>query len=148
MSFYYKLHPEANLQKHGPKKQRNSDAGSDIPAYLPDGDITIPARGSAVIPTAITTEFPSEYVAIIKSRSGLSVRNNIEVGAGVVDSSYTGLIMIKLYNHGDIPFVVKDGMRIAQLLLLSIYNKPLEIKETELSVTDRGDLGFGSTGLF
>lgn len=146
MVFNYSLHPEADATKHAPFKKTLKDAGFDVPAFLPDGPVCIPAKGSIVIPTAIKTYFPATHVALVRSRSGLSVKHDIEIGAGVIDSGFEATIRIKLYNHGDTGFVVEDGMRIAQILFVQIYCGPLPELQEETYV--RGEKGFGSSGLF
>lgn len=147
MVFHYSLHPEADPVKHAPFRKRLEDAGMDFPAYLPEGPITIPARGSALIPTGIKTHFPATHVGLIRARSGLSVKHNIEIGAGVIDSSWDGYCKIKLYNHSDVDFIIEDGMRIAQFLLVQIYCGPITELPTEKTEA-RGTNGFGSSGLF
>ena len=86
MVFNYSLHPEADATKHAPFKKTLKDAGFDVPAFLPDGPVCIPAKGSIVIPTAIKTHFPATHVALVRSRSGLSVKHNIEIGAGAASA--------------------------------------------------------------
>lgn len=146
MVFNYSLHPEADATKHAPFKKTLKDAGFDVPAFLPEGSVIIPPRRSVLIPTAIKTHFPATHVALVRSRSGLSVKHNIEIGAGVLDSSWEGFCKIKLYNHGDTGFVVEDGMRIAQILFVQIYCGPLPELQEDTHV--RGEQGFGSSGLF
>lgn len=147
MVFYYELVDNADPTKYAPFKKHVEDAGWDLKSYLTDGPVEIPAKGSATIPTAVRLKFPDGYVALIKSRSGLSVNNSVEHGAGVVDSSYEGLIMVKLHNHGSEPFVVEDAMRIAQVLFVPIYCGAL-MNINEKNNTERGSAGFSSTGLF
>ena len=85
-------------------------------------------------------------VLIIRSRSGLAFKSNVEVGAGIVDASYTGEINVMLRNLGEVPFKVEVGDRIAQGIVFMIpFTRPIEV--TELSETSRGDNGFGSTGV-
>jgi deoxyuridine 5'-triphosphate nucleotidohydrolase len=144
MVFYYSLHENADPEKHKPFRKHDNDAGWDLPAFLPDGPVTIPAKGNVVIPTAIITHFPDSYVGLIRSRSGLAVKHSIEIGAGVIDSGWASELAIKLYNHGDEDYVIEDSMRIAQILFVPIYGGPIQLKqETEFI---RGTQGFGSTG--
>lgn len=124
-------------------KKNDTDAGYDICASV---GCIIPERSSCIIPTGVFIEIPEHSVAILKSRSGLSVKNKIEVGAGVIDSSYRGEVMVHLYNHGLSPFTVKPGDRIAQLLVVPIILGDFH-KVEELSSTDRGEKGFGSSGV-
>jgi dUTP pyrophosphatase len=81
----------------------------------------------------------------VAPRSGLTVKHGIHVGAGVIDPDYTGEIKVALFNLGDGPFEVKKGDRIAQLIL-ERCETPYVREITEISETERGDGGFGSTG--
>lgn len=123
-------------------KKHFEDAGLDVAS---SENIVVPAYSSAVISTNLYIAVPTGCVGLLWSRSGLSVKHNIEVGAGCIDSNYRGEVKVHLYNHSDTDFEVHNGDRIAQLLtipvVLSTYNKV-----DKLSDTDRGMNGFGSTG--
>ena len=100
----------------------------------------------ALIPTQISVRPPAETYVRIAPRSGLAVKNGIHVMAGVVDEDYTGEVKIAIANLSREPFIVKDGDRIAQLILERIsLAQPEEVDNLES--TDRGAGGFGSTGL-
>jgi len=86
-----------------------------------------------------------QTVAIIKSRSGSSFRSGIEVGAGVIDYDYRGEIRVILHNHGDDPFSIRAGDRIAQMLIMPVF-APIVVAD-DLGATVRGAGGFGSTGV-
>ena len=82
----------------------------------------------------------------VAPRSGLSVKNFIHVGAGVVDSDYRGELKVLLYNFSDVDFIVNAGDRIAQLIIEKYT--PTDVEEVvELELTIRGEGGFGSTGV-
>lgn len=82
----------------------------------------------------------------IAPRSGLAAKNSIDVGAGVIDADYRGPVKVLLFNHGETGFEVKEGDRVAQLVLERIYTPEVEeVEELEESV--RGAGGFGSTGV-
>jgi len=87
-------------------------------------------------------------VGMIWPRSGLAANYMIDVMAGVVDSDYTGEIIVILRNHSDLPFKVYEGERVAQIVIQS-YNKlePVEVSDIKRA-SERGDSGFGSTGRF
>jgi dUTP pyrophosphatase len=119
-----------------------NDAGLDVKA---SENIEILPHSDALIHTGIRVQIPEGYVGFLKSRSGLSVKNKIEVGAGVIDSNYRGEIMVHLYNFGDNPFVISKGDRIAQLITLPYYTPEYHIID-ELDETKRGENGFGSSG--
>lgn len=103
--------------------------------------------GRALIPTGVAVVIPNGCVGRISSRSGLSVRHNIEVGAGWIDSDYRGEIHVELKNFGSDDFHVTPGMRVAQLILLKIEPIKIQIvKSLPRSKRSRG--GFGSTGYY
>ena len=124
-----------------PTRAYEDDAGLDL--YAPNGYF-VPARGSAVINTGVHAEIPHGYVGMLKSKSGLNVWNSI-TSEGVIDCGYTGSICVKLYNHSDEDFYVAKGQKVSQLVILPIITPDIEIVD-ELSDTERGSNGFGSTG--
>ena len=131
-----------------PTRAHPEDAGLDL--YSPV-DVTVPARwdevcieGCVCIETGVHVEIPAGYVGMIKSKSGLNVKNNI-TSEGVIDSGYTGSMVVKLYNHGLTSVRIKKGQKISQLVILPIITPELEIVD-DLEATERGDGGFGSTG--
>ena len=105
----------------------------------------MPAKGKAIIPTDISISIPCGTYARIAPRSGLAAKHFIDVGAGVVDYDYRGPVGVVLFNFGDAEFQIKQGDRIAQLLLERIVN-PQVVEVETLTDTVRGDGGFGSTG--
>lgn len=143
---FKKLDKEAILPSFG----NEFAAGIDFYALdkYPGHVYTIPAQSSAIIPTGIAwePESGSRCALIIQSRSGMALKWGIECSnAGVIDSDYRGEIKIKLYNTNDDEYVVHGGDRIAQGI---VYTLPdVILRETkELSETERGANGFGSTG--
>ena len=106
----------------------------------------MPARGKALIGTGLAFAIPVGNYGRIAPRSGLAVRNSLHVGAGVVDADYRGEVKVLLFNHSDDDFEVKEGDRIAQMIIEKYTLTALEEVE-ELSETERGAGGFGSTGV-
>lgn len=123
-------------------KKHDNDAGYDIASMV---DEIIVAGTSKLISTGLYLEILPDFVGIVKSRSGLSVKNEIEVGAGVIDSNYRGELLVHLYNHGKEDFTINKGDRIAQLLIIPLCCTFFEEVES-LSTTDRNTDGIGSTG--
>ncbi|KAH7627306.1 dUTPase-like protein [Sordaria sp. MPI-SDFR-AT-0083] len=118
-------------------------AGYDIYASK---ETTIPARGKGLVDTDISMAVPEGTYGRIAPRSGLAAKNYIDVGAGVIDADYRGQVKVLLFNHSDVDFQVKEGDRVAQLVLERIYTpEVVEVQELEESV--RGAGGFGSTGV-
>lgn len=129
-------------------KAHKEDAGYDICSA---GDYNILAKQSEVIDTDLYVSIPEGYVGLIKSRSGSAFRRSIEVGAGVIDCGYTGEVKIKLYNLGYNVFRISRGDRIAQMIIIPIYQGDAEYvedrKDLESDDKTRGASGFGSTGI-
>lgn len=125
-----------------PKKATEGSACYDIYSLV---EKDIPPRSKEMFETGVFTEFSSEYMLHLLSRSGLSAKYGIEVGAGIIDSDYRGSIKVLLYNHSDNIFSVKKGDKIAQMTLIKIVTPEIEIIEN-LSETERGTNGFGSSG--
>jgi dUTP pyrophosphatase len=136
-----------------PRKMTGGSAGFDLyaaealeipPARCqPDGRAEV---GRATVPTGIVIELPPGTVGRVASRSGLSVKWNIEVGAGWIDSDYRGELMVELKNLSSKPYKVNPGDRIAQLVILPVVDVEVSV-EAQLGETVRGSSGFGSTGL-
>lgn len=125
-----------------PTRAHAADAGLDL--YAPGMAFVYP-EDSVTIDTGVHVEIPEGYAGFIKSRSGLMVNHGV-VTDGVVDSGYTGSIRVKLFNHGYCELRIDKGAKIAQLVLVKIDTPELELVD-ELEETERGDKGFGSTGL-
>ena len=109
--------------------------------------IKLAAKNSCLVPTGLSVAFSSEYEIQIRPRSGLAIKNNISVlnTPGTIDSDYRGEIKIILFNHGNNEFIINNGDRIAQMILLPINKIDFE-EVTNLPDTNRGKGGFGSTG--
>merc|ERR1712000_240453 len=117
-------------------------AGYDIYAAK---ETTIPARGKVLVDTDISIAVPAGTYGRIAPRSGLASKNFIDTGAGVIDADYRGQVKVLLFNHAETDYEVKEGDRVAQLVLERIYTPEVEeVQELEESV--RGAGGFGSTG--
>ena len=124
-----------------PTRAHPWDAGLDLYAMY-DGFIR--CNSHHTFDTGVHVEIPEGYVGYIKSKSGLMVNHGITTD-GTIDSHYTGPIKVCLFNHGGSKNEVKAGDKIAQLVIHKCELPELEVVE-ELSETDRGDGGFGSTG--
>ena len=126
-----------------PTRAHPQDAGLDL--YTPE-DFTVQGKDSAVVDTGVHIAIPEGYVGFVKSKSGLMVKNDITTD-GTVDAGYTGSIMVKLFNHGYDDKDFFKGQKIAQLVILPIITPTLEVVD-KLEDTERGDGGFGSSGMF
>jgi dUTP pyrophosphatase len=142
-----KLTPNAVV----PSRAHRFDAGMDL-TYSRDDPIVIEPGKRALVPIDISIQMESasllvgyEHYFRIAPRSGLAYKSGIDVGAGVVDSHYTGNVGVVLFNFGDTPFTVSKGDRVAQLIVERILTVATR-EVTELPETERGSGGFGSTG--
>jgi dUTP pyrophosphatase len=140
---FLKLDPSAFL----PRYETAGAAGADLKARL-DTPVAIPPLGRARIPTGLAMELPPGYEAQVRPRSGLAARNGVTVlnSPGTVDSDYRGELGIILVNLGQESFTVKDGDRIAQLVIAPVVRAQM-VEAPSLSRTERGEGGFGSTGV-
>ena len=110
--------------------------------------LVIPSNKRSAVSTGISVEFPSDHYLRIAPRSGLAYKSGIDVGAGVIDSDYKGEIKVILFNHSDTDFIINVGDRIAQMIYVKISKPTLNVVPfDELSKTERGEGGFGSTGV-
>jgi len=135
-----KLCPHAIL----PSYAHPGDAGMDVCA---SESITIAPGTTALVATGIALELPSGTEAQVRPRSGLAAKQSVTVlnAPGTIDEGYRGEVKVILINHGASPFVVEPGMRIAQLVIAPVLRVSVE-EIGDLSSTQRGEGGFGSTG--
>lgn len=121
-------------------------AGADLYACLEE-DVVIQPGKTAFVPTGIAMEVPMGCAGLIYARSGLACKRGLAPAnkVGVIDSDYRGEIMVALHNHGLEPQTVAHGERVAQMIITPVLTPVYEAAE-ELSDTDRGQGGFGSTG--
>lgn len=130
-----------------PSYATEGSAGMDIYA-MPDNDIVIKPFETVLIPTGFSIELPLGFEAQIRPRSGLAIKNNIGIlnSPGTIDSDYRGEVKIVLTNFGKDNFIVKKGDRIAQMIISKYERITWDIVD-ELTVTKRGEGGFGHSGL-
>lgn len=126
-----------------PSRAHEWDAGYDL--YSRE-DATVWQDAGGKFDTGVHIQIPEGYVGFVKSKSGLNARNGIQA-EGVIDAGYTGSINVLLRNHGPRAVEIKKGQKIAQLVILPIITPELEVVD-RLEETERGEGGFGSTGLF
>ena len=124
-----------------PQRAHDTDGGLDIRTPV---DAYVRAGGSTVIDTGVHIQLPPCTVCMIKSKSGLNIKDGI-VSEGVIDEGYTGSITVKLYNHGTEAKQFSRGDKITQLVVLPVLYVKVEQAE-EIQGGDRGDGGLGSTG--
>lgn len=130
-----------------PSYQSKGAAGADVCAFLSE-EVVIESGEYKMIPTGLFLEIPEGFEVQVRPRSGLAAKNGVTVlnTPGTIDSDYRGEIKVILINHSKQPFTVKNGDRIAQLVVASVVQADFESAE-KLSETERGEGGFGSTGV-
>lgn len=136
------LRPNAVLPTYGSLEA----AGADLYACL-EQSVQIAPGQTVFIPTGLAMELPVGFAGLVHARSGLASKRGLAPAnkVGVIDSDYRGEVTVALHNHGDAPQQINPGERIAQLLIMPVMTPGFEAVE-DLSDTDRGNGGFGSTG--
>lgn len=138
---FRKIDPSARL----PEYAHPGDAGMDVFSIE---ETTLAPGGRALVRTGLVMILPPDAEAQVRSRSGLALKHGVAVlnSPGTIDSGYRGEVGVILINHGDEPFKVEKGMKVAQIVVAPVVRA--EIAETtEIDVTERGAGGFGSTGV-
>ncbi|NDD83578.1 dUTP diphosphatase [bacterium] len=125
-----------------PTRANENDAGWDLYSII---DTVIPPKQRKTVKTGIALEMPEHMAGLIWPRSGLSVKQGIDVLAGVIDSGYRGEIMVCLYNTSDDNVSINRGDRIAQIIFQEVP-RIMMFHQERLGSSQRGDSGFGSTG--
>ena len=137
---------KTNKEVITPKYKTDGSSGVDLSAFL-EKKVVIKPNSSELIPTGLQVAIPEEFEIQIRPRSGLAAKESIGVlnSPGTIDSDYRGELKIILFNHGNKDFVINNGDRIAQMVLVPILK--MEFEEVDsLPDTIRGQGGFGSTG--
>ena len=137
---------KTNKEVITPKYKTDGSSGVDLSAFL-EKKVVIKPNSSELIPTGLQVAIPEELEIQIRPRSGLAAKESIGVlnSPGTIDSDYRGELKIILFNHGNKDFVINNGDRIAQMVLVPILK--MEFEEVDnLPETIRGQGGFGSTG--
>ena len=134
-----------------PVRSNPSDAGLDVFACL-DEAVSLAPMQSLIIPTGLKFGIPHGYMLQVMNRSSVAAKRGLVVGAHVIDSGYDGEVFINIHNISNQHQVLRDGMKIAQLVMIPVVSfRPYEIGEDTLyqkpiTISDRGDGALGSTG--
>ncbi len=138
-----KLDDDATL----PKQTTALSAGSDIYAKL-DEPFILKSGEFSLIPTGLKIALPPGYEAQVRARSGLAAKYGVTVlnSPGTIDADYRGEVKVILINHGKNDFIINNNDRIAQFVIAPVVNTTF-IEVEKLDETDRGEGGFGSTGV-
>ena len=140
-----RLRPSASL----PYYARTGDAGLDL--FAAD-DSTIGPGGRAAVPTGLAVAIPAGHAGLVLARSGMALRHGVTVinAPGLIDSGYRGELLVALVNHGEDPFAIRTGDRIAQLVVVPVATAAIEVvdelPESPGGDQSRGEGGFGHTG--
>jgi dUTP pyrophosphatase len=144
MRLNYYLTPRAKAAGCKFRRPRLGDAGYDICSEM---TLTLPAGVAMKIPTGLHVEVPLGWVGLIKDRSGFASNSRAYKHAGVIDSIYRGHVQVLLHNTSERDVRIYAGTRIAQMIVVPcLIAETREVSLNELTPTDRGDGGFGSTG--
>ena len=137
-----KLDPNVEM----PEYKTAGSSGVDLMANLNE-KITLKSGESCIVPTGLSISLPKDCEVQIRPRSGLAAKSQITVlnTPGTIDSDYRGEIKVIIYNHGDENFLISNGDRIAQMILMPVLKMELE-EVNNLPESIRGKSGFGSTG--
>ena len=129
-----------------PRYETSGSSGMDLAANI-DANINIDPRKTAIIPTGLALSIPKGFEVQIRPRSGLAAKQKISVlnTPGTIDADYRGEIKVILINLGQETFKVEKGLRIAQMVVCPVVQAQLK-EVDDLSETERGKGGFGSTG--
>ena len=136
-----------NKSKHAlPAYATNASAGMDLRANL-DSPIVLKSLERALVPTGLFMELPMGFEAQIRPRSGLAAKNGITVlnSPGTIDADYRGEVKVILVNLSKVDFIINDGERIAQMIIVQ-HEQAEWVEVDELMGSERGAGGFGSTG--
>lgn len=130
-----------------PQYATEGASGMDLRAYT-DEPITMRSMERRLIPTGITLEIPKGYEGQVRARSGLAIKKGIGLvnSIGTIDSDYRGELKVPLINFGEDDFVIENGDRIAQLVIAKYEKVDIE-RSDSLDETERGEGGFGHTGI-
>jgi len=129
-----------------PRYMSDRAAGMDLCAAV-EGEVTLAPGGRALVPTGIRIAVPPGYEAQVRPRSGLAAKHGVTIlnSPGTIDADYRGEVCVVLINHGEEPFVIHRGDRIAQMVISPVAR--VRVKSVEsLDDTPRGAGGFGHTG--
>ena len=132
-----------------PAYQSADAAGLDLCAAIPEKESVELLPGQRIaVPTGFAIEIPRGFEGQVRPRSGLALRHGVTClnAPGTIDADYRGEILVILINHGQEPFGLQRGMRVAQLVIAPMSQVKL-VEIAELSATDRSQGGFGSTGM-
>ena len=127
-----------------PRKAHADDAAYDLRSRQ---ELTISPKTTVLVPTGLFLEVPPGYEAQIRSRSGLALKNALSLpnAPGTIDAGYRGEVGVIMYNRGEVPFRIRRGDRIAQMVISKLPEIEL-VEADELEASSRGAGGFGSTG--
>ena len=130
-----------------PSYQTDGAAGMDLCAFLKE-PVTLEPLERKLIPTGLKIELPQGYEAQVRPRSGMAIKHGITLVncVGTIDEDYRGELCVPVINLSNEEFTVLNGDRIAQMVISPVTKADIEVVE-ELSDTQRGEGGFGSTGI-
>ena len=144
MPFTVKISMEKGAEDLFPAKAHPGDAAWDLRSRV---DAELPVGRSVAVPTGVRMELPENFEAQVRPRSGLALKHDLMLtnSPGTIDAGFRGEVAVIMYNAGSTPYRIRRGDRIAQMVICRLPEVVLE-QSDELSESDRGTGGFGSTG--
>ncbi|VFQ43996.1 dUTP diphosphatase [Desulfoluna butyratoxydans] len=144
---FKRLDPQKNSDVPLPRYMTEEAAGMDIHAAN-EAPVTLAPGAVALIPTGFSMALPKGFEAQIRPRSGLAVKHGIGIvnAPGTIDSDYRGEVKVALINFGAEPFIINRNERIAQMIVTRVWQAEITVVD-DLDATERGDGGFGHTGV-
>ena len=144
MPFTVKISMEKGAEDLFPAKAHPGDAAWDLRSRV---DTELPVGRSTAVPTGVRMELPENFEAQIRPRSGLALKYDLMLtnSPGTIDAGFRGEVAVIMYNGGSAPYRIRRGDRIAQMVICRLPEVLLE-RTGELTESDRGTGGFGSTG--
>lgn len=153
VSIAMRREPWADTAVELPAYATRGAAGADVRANLRPEDraagLTLAPGARMLVPTGLVMEIPEGWEVQVRPRSGLALKNGITLPntPGTIDSDYRGPVGVPLINLSDVPFVIGHGERVAQMIVAPVVQAMFVLTEEEFSTTERGEGGFGSTGV-
>ena len=127
-----------------PALSYNNSAGYDLPSAE---TITVPKWSRRLVNTKLRFDIPKGFYGEIKARSGMAIKKGVIAFNGTVDSGYTGFVYVIVFNFSNDDFLIQKGDRIGQIIFQKCHSVSFNICEKLISISERGESGFGSSGV-
>ncbi len=146
LNLMVRIHPRCPNQEPICPPSKKGDAGFDLRSWIEDDELTLLPQRMVNVRTGVYVKIPEGYWGDIRSRSSTFIKRNLFVQSATIDEGYTGELSTVVWNPTLDPHIIKNGDRLAQLVLIPRFTPPIDVVES-LPETERGIKGFGSTGI-